>query len=509
MTEPSPSSRLLAPAEGLAAALTDPARRERTVVAVLAGYVAIWTLYGVLAKSSQDLHVDMTEVAAWARELALGYPKHPPLSAWIAAVWFAVFPAADWAFYLLSMAVVGVALWIAWHLAGDYLDGDKRVLALVLLMLVPFFNFHALKYNANSVLLPMWAAAALCFLRSYERRSPLWAALAGLAAAGAILGKYWSVVLVLGLVLAALIDSRRVAYFRSPAPYVTAAVGALALAPHLAWLAVNDFAPFAYASARGSATFASALSAVGGYLAGSAGYAALAVVLGLAATRPSRLAAADMLVPATQERRLAAMAFWLPLLLPVVCAPLAGVRITSLWSMSAWALMPVVLLSSPLVAVDHRALLHLIAFAIALPVAMVAVAPGISYVIHRAGGQPAAVHSDLLAQRVAHEWRRRTDWPLRTVGGDADLAYGVAFYLPGRPSAFPEFNRKAAPWIDVERLRREGMAIVCHAADPTCPVAASAYGLGGPRVDVEISRSYFGVAGRSERYAIIVVPPRP
>lgn len=63
MTLPSPPSRILAPAESLAAALTDPARRERTAVAVLAGYMAIRTLYGVLAKSSQDLPVDMTEVA--------------------------------------------------------------------------------------------------------------------------------------------------------------------------------------------------------------------------------------------------------------------------------------------------------------------------------------------------------------------------------------------------------------------------------------------------------------
>jgi hypothetical protein len=40
-------------------------------------------------------------------------------------------------------------------------------------------------------------------------------------------------------------------------------------------------------------------------------------------------------------------------------------------------------------------------------------------------------------------------------------------------------------------------------------VPASAYGFGGPRVEVEIARRFLGVAGRSERYAIIVVPPRP
>ena len=156
------------------AQLTDPRRREWMVVLVLVAYVAIWTVYGVLAKGSQDVHADMAEVVAWSRELALGY-KHPPLSAWVTAAWFAVFPVTDWAFYLLAMTTVGVALWTAWRLAGDYLDPGKRLMALAMLMLIPFFNFHALKFNANTVLVPLWAATTLCFLRSYERRSAGWA----------------------------------------------------------------------------------------------------------------------------------------------------------------------------------------------------------------------------------------------------------------------------------------------------------------------------------------------
>ena len=111
--------RLIAPVDRLTAALSDPSRRERTVIGVLFVYVAIWTIYGVLSKASHDVHPDMAEVVTWARELALGYPKHPPLSAWLAAAWFALFPAADWAFYLLAMLMAGLALWIAWRVAGD------------------------------------------------------------------------------------------------------------------------------------------------------------------------------------------------------------------------------------------------------------------------------------------------------------------------------------------------------------------------------------------------------
>src|SRR5947209_9438531 len=295
--------RGLARIERLFDALADPARRERTAVAVLLGYVALWTLYGTMAKGSRDSHPAMSRQFALGRELALGYPKHPPLAMAVVRAWFAVFPTADWAYYLLAMVNVGLALWIAWRLCARFLDGEKRVLGLALLTLVPFFNFHGLKFNVNTVLMPLWAATTLWFLRSFETRRVLDAALAGLGAAACMYGKYWSIFLLLGLGIAALLDRRRAAYFRSGAPWVTIAAGALALAPHAAWLIANDFAPFSYAVAgHGPTSLLSALRGALGYLAGGVGYVAVPLVLVFAAARPGRAAVNDMAWPATPER---------------------------------------------------------------------------------------------------------------------------------------------------------------------------------------------------------------
>src|ERR1700736_1453982 len=101
--------------------------RGCTVIGVLLAYVPVWTLYGVLSKGSHVLHFDMAEMVAWSRELALGYPKHPPFGAWIAAAWFAIFPVTDWAFYLLAMTVAGLALWLSWQLVGDFFDGGEGI----------------------------------------------------------------------------------------------------------------------------------------------------------------------------------------------------------------------------------------------------------------------------------------------------------------------------------------------------------------------------------------------
>jgi 4-amino-4-deoxy-L-arabinose transferase-like glycosyltransferase len=369
--------RLLLPIDRLHGALIDPARRERAVLASLAAYLVLWTVYGTVAKSGQGLHPDMTELLDWSRHLAWGY-KHPPLAAAIVRLWFSVFPVAAWSYYLLAMLMPTLTLWIVWRLSAGYLDIEKRIFGLALLTLVPFFNFHALKFNVNTVLMPAWAATTLWFLRGYATRSTLYAALAGAGAAGAMLGKYWSIFLIAGLVAAALIDKRRNAYFRSAAPWITVAVGLIVIAPHLIWLYQHHFEPFAYAMyVHGEKSFGSTIVSVLGYLAGSAGYVAIPVMMALAAARPSGATLADVVWPADPDRRLAAAAFWGPLLLPVAGALASGTDITSLWSMSAWTLLPVLLLSPramTISAVDTR---RLLALAVALPAVMAIVSPAI------------------------------------------------------------------------------------------------------------------------------------
>jgi len=506
------AERLLAPIEGLLGALTDPTRRERTMALVLAGYALIWALYGAIAKGSQDINFDMGEAVGWSRELALGTPKHPPMSAWLVRVWFTVFPLADWAYYLLAIVLATLALWIAWRIAADYLEAEKRVVGLALLTLLPFFNFHALKYNANTVLIPFWAATTWWFLRSFETRSVIYAALAGLGAAGAMLGKYWSIFLLAGLGLAALCDPRRGAYFRSPAPWLTAAVGALALAPHAAWIIGNGFSSFGYALTVHAAT--SVLMPVkeaAGYLVGTAAYMAIPVVLALVAARPSLRALADTLRPAEPRRRTVLIAFAAPILLPVIVAIVAQFGIVSLWNMSAMTLLPVVLLSSPLLTVTRPAAVRILALAVALPLVMLAASPVIAIVIHRQGVGHHATHYRLLAAAIDQAWRAATDKPMRLIGSNTNLVNGVVFYLADQPSTLVLGGAAATPWASEARVAREGVALVCPVADVGCVQQIEALAADKPtakRSEVELSRRYAGWNDPAVRYVIIVLPPR-
>ena len=495
----------------LMAGLRDPVRRDRTMALVLAGYCGLWTLYGAIAKGSQDIHFDMGEMVAWSREAGWGTPKHPPFGAWLVRAWFTLFPRADWAYYLFAMALTGVALWIAWKISQRYLDADKCIVGIALLTLVPFFNFHALKFNANTVMMPLWAATTALFLRSFETRHAGIAVLAGIAAAAAMLGKYWSVVLLAGLGLAALADSRRATYFASPAPWLTIAAGLAALAPHVAWLYAHDFTPFTYAMESHPGTLAETVRSGFSYVAGAAAYVALPVLLAAVASRPTLAALRDTVWPHTPERRLALLAFVLPLVLPAVLAVAAHAMVISLWSMASMTLLPVVLLSSPHVKLPAVAARRLVGLALALPLIALAASPLVAVVIHRQGVPHHATHYRLVAHEVERVWAQTTDRPLRFVGSYNNLLYGMLFYLPERVSPLEIVTPRLTPWIDATEVARDGIALVCPVDQAPCLQALGTRAAEGPAAGGArewVSRTYLGTTDAPEGFVIAIIPPR-
>jgi len=504
--------RFFAPIRRWADTLCDPTRRDRVALWSIVGFVALWTLYGVLAKGSQGIHFDMAEVAELGRHFSLGNAKNPPFANWLAGAWFLVFPRADWSFYVLSMGGVGVALWAAWSLSGRILDGEKRVLALALLTFIPLLTFHPLKFNNNALMIPLWALTILFFVRSFDERHLAAAALAGVFAALAILTKYWSIMLIAGLALAALLDRRRDRYFASAAPWITVLAGALVLAPHVLWLFNNGFPSFNYALiVHGGRSFARSLASSGNYLAGAAAYALIPVVIALAATRPSRAALLDIFRPSDDRRRFIAITFATMLLLPVPIALAANSQITSLWTMPAWTLLPLVLLAPPAIAVSRAALVRVLGLAAAVPILAVLLAPGIAVIIHREGLAGTPGYYQPLAAVVERMWREATPQPLRFIGGDGELAYGTAFYLAKPATVFPDGNRQLAPWVEPSELALAGIVFVCPAEEERCVASAKGYAGNFPRFGVDeiaVAKRYLGIEGPRRTFVIVTVPPR-
>jgi dolichyl-phosphate-mannose-protein mannosyltransferase len=504
-------ARQLAICGQIADRLGDPQRRNRVALLAASIYAAIWALFAIIAKSSQGINADLGEMVIWAHHLAWGYPKHPPLPGWILAVWFTIFPQADWAYYLLAGINLGAGLYLSFLLAGIWLDGKKQAVAPFLLALIPFYNFIGLKWDQNSILIPLWALATWAFVRSFERRTMGYAVLAGAAAAAAMLTKYWSAFLLVSLVIAALSDRRRGDYLRSAAPWVTVLTGAILIAPHIIWLIQNHFPPLQWVGTRRTAAdLADWLRSLSEFFFGTLAYAAVALLAYAVLVRPPAAAWREIVFPHDNARRMAACIFWLPLLLPIAVATVTGTNLLSLWNTEALALLPVVLLSSPLVVVTRNAAARIIGLAILISLVALVASPAIAIAKLIVGVENEASYVPAASTAVEREWKRSTDRPLEILAGPYVMVSSMAFTLKDRPATFAEFSPYLSPWIDSQSLGSKGVAAICSASNAACLQSMAALANGRPagrRIDVELTPRWLGLTGQPGRFVIAIMPP--
>src|SRR5476649_445724 len=116
------SSKVRRLAAWLAASASDPAAGLSLVIGFAAVHAVLWTLILINLKAAQDVHMDVAEAYAWGQKFQFGYGKHPPLSGWIAGLWFTFFPVTDWATYALAMTTLGIGLVANWFIALRVVD---------------------------------------------------------------------------------------------------------------------------------------------------------------------------------------------------------------------------------------------------------------------------------------------------------------------------------------------------------------------------------------------------
>jgi hypothetical protein len=235
------------------------------------------------------------------------------------------------------------------------------------------------------------------------------------------------------------------------------------------------------------------------------------VVLAALAAWPFGAALRDTAWPRAPERRLVVLAFALPLALPLLLAVAAREQVVSLWSIGSMTLLPVVLLSSPAVALPKVAVRRIVGIALAFPLIALAASPLIAYTIHRDGVPNYATHYSGLARAVQQAWGETTDRPLRYLGSYNNLLYGVLFYLPRQVTPLEIVDPRVTPWVDDAEAARGGIALVCPVEEAGCMTALEervAHGPAGRRTEVAITRRYLGTDDKPDRFVIVTVRPR-
>jgi len=171
------------------------------------------------------------------------------------------------------------------------------------------------------------------------------------------------------------------------------------------------------------------------------------------------------------------------------------------------------LLSSPLVALTRRDVASVLTIAVVFPFVMVALAPAVAIVIHRAAPAPGSTHPSVLAEPIEKLWRETTDKPLHIFSSFDEFTDGVTFYMRSHPLAVHVLDGRASPALE-ERIERDGIALLCPARGSGadwCANTATARARcspAGKQAEIELSRRYLGREGKPARYLLITIAPR-
>jgi len=206
-------------------------------------HLIIWTTIPTF--TNQNLPLDTIEALAWGSNLDWGFNKHPPMSAFLPEIFYQIFGAQDWAYYLLSQICVIVSFFVVFKFAEDFFENKFFCLLSVLLLEgIYFYNFTTPEFNVNVCLMPFWALTVLYLWKGYKDNKIIDWLLVGLFAGFGFLSKYLFIYLGLAMdvFLIYMIYKKKIDFkcLVSIIPFL------IVLFPHLIWLTENNYITITY-----------------------------------------------------------------------------------------------------------------------------------------------------------------------------------------------------------------------------------------------------------------------
>lgn len=514
----------------LVACATRPEARLWLVIQFAILHAVLWTFILINLKAAQDVHMDVAEAWGWGQKFLWGYGKHPPLSGWVAGLWFKVFPAADWATYALAMATVSVGMVLCWLIALRVVDARRAFLVVVMIALYPIFNFKGFKYNPDLLQLVTLPLLVLAYLNAFEKRSWQSGILLGLAGALALMTKYWVLTMIGAIGLAALIHPERLRFLSSPAPWVAIATMVAAMIPHLAWLAQADFVPLTYAGDTYSlADSAQVHQLVAGYLLHNLGLLALPVALAALAMAlvppwfrlllraPVRIVTRAWARGGNSGVNVAqALNVWIIQVI-VAFGPPLGALVFSIymktdWGISLFFLVPLALVAIPTLRVQSAALFNIAAIWLVLSAATLAASPWIAAreMAANAGNTATYGARSELARKLTREWHMRFGSRWAVVAGTMESIQPMVFYSPDHPAALLPLEAWDSGLTSRDDARRYGFIGVFDPTDERLPKFerwVSEFAPNAERMVLSTRRFTNGKAGPSMSWNVYIAPP--
>ncbi|OAI48591.1 hypothetical protein AYO45_04610 [Gammaproteobacteria bacterium SCGC AG-212-F23] len=406
-----------------------------------------------------SLPMDALEGTIWGRSLAWGYDKNPFLNGWLTeiAVWLGGH--SDWVIYLFSQLSVGICFFCVWQLGKRIVPPLYALLAVLLLEGVQYYNIHSIDFNDNTLELGLWSLTILYFylaLRIGKTRQWLFT---GIFASLSMMTKYYSIVLLLPMLVFLIIHQRK--SFLQKSFYWGLGIFILMMIPHIIWLFCHDFITLNYAVNRvaADATWWNHIRFPLGFTYQQFVAFAPALVLFsalLIGNRPCFIRPKP-LVNSFDKLFLLYVGLG-PFFLTLLLSFITGMRLRAGWGqplLSLWSLLLLIWLMPTITAPRFYRfiLVYVVVFSLA-------VFGYCNALIKAELPSSANFPGKNIASDLTTSWHEKFHAPLAFVAGPRWLAGNIAFYSKDKPKVFIDWNKKVSPWIDEAALKNKGAIFV-------------------------------------------------
>jgi 4-amino-4-deoxy-L-arabinose transferase-like glycosyltransferase len=471
---------------------------------LLALHALVWTLSAWISTNNLDMNGDMVENYVWGIEWQGGYTKHPPLFAWVTAAWFSVFPHQDWIYYALSAINAAVGLLGVAAFSRRFISTEAATMATIALAISPFYTSLAMKFNANAILLSTWPWAAYFFVVFMQSGALRHALFFGILIGLAALGKYFSAVLILALLITAITRPDWRKRLLSSGTIVALLAALIVLAPHIIWMADHQFSTLSYASQRSAGTLTDAVLRYARFSIAQLFYLLPSFGLLLLLVRKGeRKQAATYMFGAIVRPAMQGDLWWLSfasLFVVGLIAVLASVPMASGWGMSQWFALGALwlaVLKQKNIRLDADRLPRImgIYWLLVLMVSILMAWNG----ARKHSDASVAPHAEL-AQAAEALWHKRMGKPLAFVGGSGLEASSVAFYS----------HDPTHLWMvgeGLEKIHSKGVLFICAEQDGVCADQARSI-THKPAELMTVNKQAWGQSLPSRNYYLFLIEPR-
>ena len=214
----------------------------------LISHLIIWTFIPYFTNT--NLPLDTIEALAWGSNLDWGYNKHPPFSALVVQIFYSIFGANDFFYYLLSQIFIVIGFIYLWKLCNEFFQNNfYSLLSVLILETIVFFNYTTPEFNVYVCQIPLKAITVYFFWKSINHNKLKDWFLVGIFSAAGMLSHYSFIFLIFSLLIFFVFFLKKNKNILKNFLF-SFVIFIIIFLPHFLWLIENNFVTINYAFAR-------------------------------------------------------------------------------------------------------------------------------------------------------------------------------------------------------------------------------------------------------------------